>query len=999
MRKSITTIPKFLMVTLLLMLFNVTAWAQNVITGTVTDAKDGSPVAGVTVTVKGTNVSAQSDAAGNFSISAPSKTATLVFSSVGYSTRELSNNGQSAVSVSLNQFNQQLNEVVVVGYGTARRKDLTGSVAVVSSKDFQKGAITTPDQLIAGKVAGVSITNNGGAPGSGSTIRIRGGASLSASNDPLIVIDGVPLDNGGISGASNPLALINPNDIETFNILKDASATAIYGSRASNGVIIITTKKGTAGKAKINFNTQLQVAQVGKTVDVLSAGQFRDYVRKEGTQEQVSWMGNANTDWQNEIYQTAIGNDNNLSISGTSKNVPYRVSLGYLNQEGILRTGKLERASLGVNLSPKFLNNHLKVDINLKGSVTGSRFANTGAIGAAATYDPTQPVRVNSTRYGGYFEFLDENTITGLRALSPRNPVGLLEQQYDRTVAQRSIGNITFDYKFHFLPELRANLNLGYDVAKGTGGVYINDSAAATYRRFRDAGGIFHGGTNSKFRQERSNSIMDFYLNYAKELKSINSRIDFTAGYSYNDFLTKNYSFDDRTADNFLVSSPVFNYDRPQNTLISVYGRLNYAFMNKYLLTATIRRDGSSRFSESNRWGNFPSVALAWRISEENFLKNSKVISDLKLRGGYGVIGQQDGIGLYDYISYYNLSDNNAQYQLGNTYYNMYRPNGYYANRTWEENATTNIGLDFGLFKNRISGSIEVYENKISKLLNEIDQPAGTNFSNKIIANVGTMVNRGIEFSINADIIKKDDLVWNVGFNATLNENKITRLTISDDPNFLGNEFGGVGGGTGNTLFINTVGFPRGSFFVYKQVYDAAGKPIDGLYEDLNRDGIVNSSDRYRYKSPAPDAFFGFTTNVNYKKWNLGCVMRANVGNYIYNNINATNGVRSAVFGNGYLTNPYSDLLNTNFSGTKFGFSLSDYFIQNASFLRMDNINLGYEVGSILKGKATMRLNANVQNAFVISKYKGLDPEISGGVDNNFYPRPRTFVLGANFDF
>ena len=999
MRKSITTISKFLLVTLLLMLFNVAAWAQTVITGTITDAKDGSPVPGVTVTVKGTSTSSQSDASGNFRINAPSANATLVFTSVGFGAKEVNANGQTAISVSMTQFNQQLNEVVVVGYGTARRRDLTGAVTVVSSKDFQKGAITTPEQLIAGKVAGVSITNNGGAPGAGSTIRIRGGSSLNASNDPLIVLDGVPLDNGGISGASNPLALINPNDIETFNILKDASATAIYGSRASNGVIIITTKKGQAGKTKINFNTQMQVATIAQKADVLSTAEFRDYVTKNGSQDYINLMGNASTDWQKEIYQTAISNDNNLSFTGTVNNVPYRVSLGYLTQEGILRTGKLERGTVGINLSPKFLNNHLRVDINLKGSVTGTRFANTGAIGSAALFDPTQPVYSGNNRFGGYWERLDPNSQTGLRALSPLNPVGLLEQQYDRTNVKRSIGNIVFDYKFHFLPELRANLNLGYDVAKGTGGTYINDSAAATYKRFKDAGGIFHGGTSSKFRQERTNKLMEFYLNYTKDLKSIHSRIDLTAGYSYNDFLTVNYNFDDRTFDQTIVSSPKFRSDRPQYTLISAYGRLNYSLMNRYLLTATIRRDGSSRFNEDNRWGNFPSVALAWRLKEESFLKDSRLFSELKLRGSYGITGQQDGIGLYDYITYYTLSNNTASYQLGNTFFNMYRPNGYYANRRWEETATTNVGLDFGFKNNRITGSIEAYLNKTSYLLNEIDQPAGTNFSNKVVANVGTMENKGIELNISADVIKKDDLVWNVSFNATYNKNEITKLTISNNPDFRGNEFGGVSGGTGTTLFINSVGYPRSSFYVYKQVYDANGKPIDGLYEDLNRDGLVNTDDRYRYKSPAAEMFFGFTTNVNYKKWSAGFVLRASLNNYVYNNINAVNGARSAVFGNGYLNNAYSDLLNTNFSGTKAGFSLSDYFIENASFLRMDNFNIGYDFGKILRGKSHMRLNANIQNVFVITKYNGLDPEISGGVDNNFYPRPRTFVLGANFDF
>lgn len=1002
MRRSITKIQRLVLFSLLLTLVSAFAMAQDQVTGNVTDSKSGVALAGVTVSLQGTSTATQTGGDGSFRITVPGKKGTLVITYVGYATQEVSINGNNAGSISLVQNNQQLNEVVVVGYGSARKKDLTGAITVVNSKDFQKGQISTPEQLIAGKVAGVSITSNGGAPGSGSVIRIRGGASLNASNDPLIVVDGVPLDNGSITGSPNPLSLINPNDIESFNILKDASATAIYGSRASNGVIIITTKRGQTGKTKVNFNTQFSVAQIANQVDVLSASEFRSYVQKEGTPGQVALLGTANTDWQKEIYQTALTYDNNISVSGAIKNkTPYRFSVGYLNQEGILKTGKLQRATVGFNISPKFLNNNLKVDLNIKASQTAVRFANTGAIGAAATFDPTQPVFSNSKRYNGYFEWLDPTTTTGLRALSPKNPVGLLNQQDDQTDTRRSIGNAVLEYKFPFFPALRANLNLGYDIAKSDGGNYINDSAASTYKRFIDAGGIPHGGLKSNFRQERKNTLMEFYLGYNRDFTAIKSKIDVIAGYSYNDFLTTNYNFSDRTSDGREIpgSQPLFPYDKPQYTLISVYGKLNYNLMNKYLLTATVRRDGSSRFNEDNRWGTFPAFALAWRIKEESFLKNSRTVSDLKLRLGYGVTGQQDGIGLYDYITYYTLSNNAAQYQLGNNYFNLFRPNGYYANRQWEQTETYNVGLDYSLFDNRVSGSIEGYLKKTTQLLNEIDQPAGTNFSNKIVANVGSMENRGVEFNINADVIKTKDLTWNVGFNATYNKNEITKLTISNNPDFKGNTYGGISGGTGTTLFINSVGLPRGSFYVYQQVYDANGKPIDGLFEDRNRDGLVNTDDLYQYKNVDPEAFFGFTTSVTYKRWNAGCVMRANVGNYVYNNVNSTIGTRNAIFGTGYLNNAYADLLNTGFTGTKSGAILSDYYIQNASFLKMDNINIGYDLGKIFKGKATLRINANVQNVFVITKYDGLDPEIQGGVDNNFYPRPRTYTIGANLDF
>ena len=988
-----------------MLFFSLIVSAQNkVITGKITDARDGSPLPGVSITPKGGTTGTQSGADGAYSISVAPSVTTLVFSNIGFATQEADITDKQNVDVSLDVSAASLGEVVVIGYGTARKKDLTGSITTVSSKDFVKGAITTPEQLIAGKVAGVQITTNGGAPGSGSTIRIRGGASLNASNDPLIVIDGVPLDNGGISGAANPLALINPNDIETFNILKDASAAAIYGSRASNGVIIITTKKGRSGKARINFNTQVSSASLVKKVDVMTPGEHRAYVMANGTAEQIARLGEASTDWQDQIYRTAISTDNNLSISGAAAgiNMPYRISVGYLNQNGILKTGNLQRFSAGLNLNPKFFDNHLSIDLNVKGSVNKTRFANEGAIGAAVTFDPSQPVYSNDkSRYGGYFEFLNPSTVTGLRDLTPRNPLGLLEQQHNNGNALRSIGNIVFDYKFHFLPELRANLNLGYDASHGYGTVHVDDSAAMGYKRYLDnSTGIYHGGTRNRYSSYRNNYTAEFYLNYLKDIQSINSRIDLTAGTGYYDFMTTSIASPDRTWDGTVVNRPNFVIDKPQYTLLSYYGRLNYTLNDRYLLTASIRTDGSSRFSKENRWGVFPTLAFAWRISEEGFIKSNSAISDLKLRLGYGVTGQQDGIGYFDYISYYNLSNNTAQYQLGNTFFNLYRPGGYYQNRKWEQTTTYNVALDYGFLNNRITGTIDFYLRKTDDLLNEIDQSAGTNFSNKIVANVGSMENRGVEFNISADVIRNKDLVWNVGFNATYNKNEITKLTISDDPGFLGNRYGGISGGTGQTLFVNTVGYRRGSFFVYQQVYDpATDKLIDGLFEDISRDGIINEKDLYRYKSPDPEAFFGFSTNLTYKKWNAGLVMRANVGNYVYNNINSNIGIRSVVFGNGFLGNGYSDLVNTNVSGARAGFSLSDYYVENASFLRMDNINIGYNVGSVFRNNATLRLNANVQNVFVVTKYKGLDPEIAGGVDNNFYPRPRIFVIGANLDF
>lgn len=1004
---SKTMLKAFVLCTMLFL--SHVSYSQNkVVSGKVTDPRDGSGIPGVNVVPKGGATGTQTGSDGSYQISVGSSVTVLVFSSVGFTTQEVSINGRTSIDVTLSGRVSSLDEVIVIGYGTRLKKDLTGSVTAITAKDFNKGAITTPEQLIAGKVAGVQIVSNGGAPGSGSTIRIRGGASLNASNDPLIVIDGVPVapnrnldGTPSIAGSPDPLSLINPNDIESFNILKDASAAAIYGSRASNGVVIITTKKGRSGKPKFNFSTQYSLSTLPKKADVLSPDEFRAYVNSHGTPAQIALMGDASTDWQDEIYGSAGSTDNNLSVSGSLKNLPYRVSLGYMNQDGILRTGNLNRTSASVTLNPKLFKDHLKIDLNLKGSVNHSRFADEGAIGNAVRFDPTQSVYSSVKRFGGYYEWLDPSSTTGLKDLAPINPVGLLEQRQDKSDVKRSIGNIQFDYKLHFFPDLRVNLNLGYDVSEGKGTIDIPDSAASVYKRYyNQPTNTYHSGVNNQYRQKKSNILFESYLNYVKDIKPIDSRVDVIAGYSYQDFSTTNYGFPDLTNDNVVVSAPTFPFDKPQNRLISYFGRLNYSFKGKYLLTGTIRRDASSRFSEDNRVGWFPSGAFAWRIKEEGFLKGSNTISDLKLRLGYGVTGQQDGIANYDYIPRYAVSNEQAQYQFGSTYYDMYRPAGYNPNLKWEETTTYNLGFDYGFFDNRISGTLDVYLKKTKDLLSIIDQSAGTNFSNKILANIGNMENRGIEFTINAQPVRNKNLVWDLGFNITYNENEITKLTFAVDPNFPGNLTGGIAGGVGSTIQIHSVSYPKSSFYVYQQIYNKDGKPIEDLFEDRDRDGLVNVDDLYRFKSPDPDVFLGAYSNVNWKKWSAGFSLRANFGNYMYNNRFSNTGVqRNIIDPLGYLANGTRNVLETDFTGNGDRYFLSDYYIENASFLRMDNINIGYNAGDLVRKNTNLRIGANVQNVFIITKYNGLDPEVYGGIDNNFYPRPRIFVISLNLDF
>jgi len=987
---------KWLLSTLLFFIsFIAGTYAQDNITvrGMVTGQSDGLTLPGVSVKLKGSAAGTTTNAEGRYVLNVPPD-GVLVFSYVGYSAREAQVNGRSTVNMILIEESTSLNEVVVVGYGATRKKDLTGSVAVVNAKDFQKGNISTPEQLIAGKVPGVSIVSNSGSPGAGSTIRIRGGSSLNASNDPLIVIDGVPLESSNVSGASNPLSFINPNDIESFTVLKDASAAAIYGARAANGVIIITTKKGQSGSLKVNFTTVNSIASVTDHVEMLNADQFRTIVNERGSAAQKAMLGESSTNWQDLIYQNAFSTDNNISFSGGVKGLPYRLSVGYQNQDGVLKTDNLQRASAAFVLNPVLFDKHLKIDLNLKGSMQKARFANQAAIGAAVSFDPTQQVYSGNDAYNGYYEWLNSTNPTGLENLVGRNPLGLLNQRRNEGKPKRSIGNLQLDYKFHFLPDLHANLNLAYDISRGEGTTFVQKAAA----EIDDLQGY-----SSEYKQNRQNTVVDFYLNYIKDIKSINSRIDVTAGYSYNDYLTKVYNYAAYNASGVKVigSDPNFPFDKPHNRLVSYFARANYTLADRYLLTGTIRRDGSSRFSPENRYANFPSAAFAWTIKNEPFLKNNTTISNLKLRLGYGITGQQEGIGNYDYLAYYGLSTQTASYQFGDTFFQMYRPSGFVANRKWEETATANIAVDFGFLKDRLSGSLDFYQKKTSDLLNRVPQPAGTNFSATAVVNVGDMENKGVEFSLTGQAVRKKDLTLDLGFNITYNKNTITNLTvIPGDPNYIGFPSGGIAGGVGGlNSQINAVGGSKNTFFLYEQVYDQAVDPIEGVFVDQNKDGIINQDDLYKGKGADPNVYLGFNTAMTYKKWNAGFVLRANLGNYVYNNRYSQAGSLNQILGTAILYNASVNYLETGFQGGNGQQLLSDYYIQNGSFLKMDNLNLGYNAGKIFNGRASLQLSATVQNVFVITKYDGLDPEISSGIDNNFYPRPRTVSLGANLSF
>ena len=967
-------------------LLSGTLFAQQIaVTGKVTDASDGSSIPGVNIAVKGTTTGTVTDAEGNYSLSV-NRGDTLIFMFVGYTTKEVVVRNQTIINVSLEFSEVSLKEVVAIGYGTVKKEDATGSVAAVTSEEFNRGAITSPQDLVAGKIAGVQITDAGGAPGSGAMIRIRGGSSLSASNDPLIVIDGVPVDNEGVAGMRNPLNTINPDDIETFTVLKDASATAIYGSRASNGVILITTKKGKKGQPfSLTYNGNISWATRSGEISVLSTEEFKNTIQEHfaDNPNALNLLGTGNTDWQKEVFKTAFSQDHSLSFSGGLKKLPYRFSLGYTNQDGILKTSGLNRTTGALNLSPSFLNGDLKVNLNVKGMYIKNQFANQGAIGSAVAFDPTQPVYDENSPYGGYFTWTQPNgdPIT----IAPANPLALLEMTDNHSKVSRSLGNLQLDYRLPFLREMTAKLNLGYDVSKSDGNNFVPENASWAY----DA--LNGGGNKTHYTQKKRNSLLDFYFNYAKDLASIESRLDVTAGYSWQHYWRKGTTYATNVAESIIFEDSEY---ATENYLVSFFGRLNYIYKDRYMLTFTLRDDGSSRFAPENRWGLFPSVALAWDIAKENFLKGD-LLNTLKLRLGYGITGQQDIGGDYPYLPRYTYGLDNAQYQFGNTFITTLRPEGYDENLKWEETTTYNIGLDYGFLNNRISGSIDAYYRKTTDLLNFIPVPAGTNLTNQILTNVGDLYNKGVEFGINGTAISKKDMKWEIGFNLTYNKNEITRLTATDDPNYLGVFTGGILGGVGNTIQIHSVGYPANSFYVYEQVYDENGKPIEGLYVDRNNDGQITVDDRYHYKKAAPDIFMGFNSMFTWKNFDFSFAGRISLGNYVYNNMFSNHGTYSTLYNSvGYLSNVTKSLMDTQFENPKY---FSDYYIENGSFLRMDHITLGYTFDHITW--AQIRVYGTVQNAFLITGYEGLDPEVANGIDSNVYPRPRTFLFGVSANF
>lgn len=998
------------LLTLLVGLFlSIGAFAQQIaVKGHVKDTT-GEPVIGANVLVKGTTNGTITDFDGNFMLNVP-KDAILSVSFVGYKSAEVK--AASTVMVTLEDDSQVLDAVVVIGYGSVKKNDMTGSVTAIKPDKLNKGLITNAQDMMTGKIAGVSVISKGGAPGEGATIRIRGGSSLTAENDPLIVIDGLAMDNKGVKGLANPLSMVNPNDIESFTVLKDASATAIYGSRASNGVIIITTKKGQAGaRPTISYDGNVSVSTVKSTVDVMDGDQFRSFIKDIWGEdsEAYSKLGNANTDWQKEIFRPAVSTDHNLTISGGLKNMPYRVSFGYTNQNGIVKTSKFERYTASVSLAPSFFEDHLKINANLKGMIAKNRYADGGAVGSAVSFDPTQSVRSDDPYhqyyFDGYFQWNTDasslNDDTWKRTFNgnaPGNPVALLEEKDDRAISKSLIGNLELDYKFHFLPDLHAHVNGGMDLS--TGKQYTDVSPYSSTNNYY--------GSYGWEQKDKYNLSLNAYLQYSKDFTD-KHRFDVMAGYEWQ-------HFHDTSDQEYWGLYPLSNNvvenrgQRYNNTssgsatesyLVSFFGRVNYTLLDRYLFTATVRQDGSSRFHKNNRWGLFPSFALGWKLKEEAFLKDVDVLSDLKLRLGYGITGQQNiNSGDYPYLAVYETNKDGAYYPIlgeGITY----RPNAYNPDLKWEKTTTYNVGLDFGFLNNRINGAVDYYYRKTTDLLNSVFVSAGTNFKNKVLSNVGSLENSGIEFSINSKPVVTTDWTWDLGFNITYNKNEITKLTTGDSENYYVAAGDNIGGGRDMKAMAHAVGHPASSFYVYQQVYDENGKPIENEFVDRNGDGTINGDDRYFYKKPTADVLMGLTSRLSYKSWDFSFSLRASLNNYVYNSVEAggSDCNPTSVYSFGALNNrPLMGVAN-NIQSKNDNALLSDYFVQNASFMKCDNITLGYSFKKLFGAPIGGRVYAAVQNVFTITKYKGLDPEVEKGLDNNIYPRPLTTLIGLSLNF
>ena len=996
----------------------VFAQSKYEVKGVVVDTT-GTPVIGASVVEQGTTNGVTTDLNGQYVLRVQSAESVVTITYIGYKTQTLVASSELLKHLVLEEDSEMIDDVVIIGYGTVKKDDLTGSVVAVKADELNRGAVVSTQDMMQGKVPGLQVIPGDGGPNSGSTIRIRGAASLNASNDPLIVIDGVPVASDAGSGMANPLALVNPNDIESFTVLKDASAAAIYGSRASNGVIIITTKKGRGNKVNVSYNGSFSVSTNTDRIQTMTPEQFRSHMDTyfpAGTTNgdaAAPFMGNANTDWQSLIFRTGLSHDHNVSVYGNYKKdrvveLPYRASLGYTGQQGTLHTSKFDRATLDLSLTPKFLNDHLSLSLNAKGVYSHQNYADSGAVGTAAFFNPTVDpyfrnddgsIDYNTTN--GYYNIGvndDRGELFSPNTLAAINPLSMLYDVEKYANTYRTLGNFAIDYKVHGFEALRFNLNLGLDLSttKEYDGVIpgsvqaYRDSEAKGWGKYTDKDWF------------RRNQVLDFYANYNESWGDHN--LDAMLGYSWQHFYSadRSITYYNETGEQYEKSTGVWG--REESYLVSFYGRVNYSYASRYLLTVTLRADGSSKFAKGNRWGYFPSAAFAWNILNEPFMEGQDVVSNLKLRLGYGETGQQE-IGNYKYLARYSVSENDLSHMANmgsDGLQHMLAPAAYDPNIRWESTTTYNAGIDFGFFDGLINGSIDIYRRDTKDLLNWVTTPMGANFGTNLLTNVGSMRNQGVEFSLDFNPVRTADWSLRFGINGTFQDTKFTKLNNMGDEDyaiFMNSPGTGTGG---NDLQFHKVGYSPYSFYVFEQGYDADGNPIQNGFVDRSGDGKISEADRYYSdKSPAPDFYYGVNLKLSYKNWDFGFNGHGSVGNYVFNSFYAQNS-SSRIDTRGGLSNFATTVLRTGWTKTSSPQQdRSDLYLEDASFFRLDDINLGYTFDNVNNSGLDLRLAAGVQNVFVLTKYSGVDPEVTSisGIDGAIWPRPRIYSLRLSLNF
>ena len=970
------------------------------ISGTVTAADDGRPIANAQIRV-GTGVGALTRTDGRYTVTVAAGTYTVRVARLGFAADSATNVVVSAGATTTTNFQLKqsaalLGEVTVtVPYGGEQSgREQTGAVASVSPKEFNTGRIISPEQLITGKVAGVQVVDNN-EPGGGIAIRVRGGTSVNASNDPLYVVDGVPLTiGGGASAGRNPLNFLNPQDIENVTVLKDASATAIYGSRGANGVILITTRSGSSGP-QFSYNATYSSSHVTGGPDMVNADQYRAAIQQYASSN-ASLLGNANTNWLGAVEQNATGIEHDVSANGRRADAMYHVGLDYLDQKGVLIGTETQRVAATLNYNDRLFNNSLALSTHLKAARSRDYFTPGSVLGEAVAMAPTQPIFSSPTNYFQWPSTLGDN-----------NPVADLREIQDQGTTLRSIGNIQGEYAVPWVSGLTATLRGSYDDIQASRTTFTPSFAQSQVELGTNPGNI------TQNLPQQFTTVVDGFARYNKSLDRFSSVLDVTAGYSRERFRGDYPSYYAQGLSTNLLGLngvPSANDTRPfytidESRLISGFGRLNYTFRDKYLLTATVRRDGSSKFGPGNQWGTFPSAAVAWRAIDESFFRGRWGLSDLKARLSWGQNGNQS-VGNYLAYTSYTVGQSTAQAEFGNSYITTIRPSASDPNLKWEKTASTDAGLDYGFFDNRISGSIDYYNKKTTDLLFAVPTAAGTALSNFITTNIGSMQNKGWEVALNLVPLQggQTGLTWNADFVASTNQNRLVSIDRPGIPYIL---TGGIAGGVGSLIQVLEPGVPVNSFFVYEHKMQN-GKPVyadlngDGtineqdLYVDLNGDGIVNQSDRRPFHSAQPKWILGHTSSFTWHSIDASTTLRAYLGNYVYNNVASNLGNYSVLQLNGAPTNLHASALKYGFIRPQY---LSDVYVENASFLRMDNLTVGYTFER-LQNLRGARVFGSLQNVFTTTKYSGVDPTAGlNGIDNNLYPRSRTFLAGLSVGF